>query len=507
MQLLLDAAQEVMEDRGLLEAKRLERLVVNGYASGDDVFKLWPTNLDQDAFRAAMTNSAVTPEGFEESLIVQAHDFFRLQIEQWIESAPDEEAGRLRAHGLETALLGLLEMVVIDLVTADDPFVIFETLNARGTPLLASDLVKNYVLQTATGRVPSVDELYEREWKPFEDRWWRTEVQQGRLVRPRLDVFLNYWLMMRTASEVSSNDVFPSFKSYVETNGASVEGVATDLRVIGETYRGLDDFDPYSRVGTFLYRWRTIEAGVTTPLLLWLFSQPDRALAAPRRERCLVAVESYLVRRMLCRMTTKNYNDVFIELLGRLASAGPGEADATLIAYLAEQGADARLWPNDHALESALLELPLYRLLTRGRLRLVLEGLEDDLRSNLAEESHVQQGTLTIEHVLPQKWHDHWPLADGSDLDATMHRERVLHSLGNLTLVNGRLNPALSNREWSTKRDLLAQHTVLHLNTVLLSTYGAGDWNETTIRSRGKELADRVKSVWPSPERLQPISP
>ena len=489
MQLVLDAAQEVMEELELPEAKRLERLVLNAYVDGDNAFKLWPTSLDQAAFRAAMTNGAMTPEDFDDSLIVQAHDFFRLQITQWIESAPDEEIERMRAHGLETALLGLLEMVVIDLVTADDPFVIFETLNARGTPLLASDLVKNYLLQTATGRVAEVDELYEREWKPFEDRWWRAEVQQGRLIRPRLDVFLNYWLMMRTASEVPSNDVFPSFKSYVEADGRPIEKVAGDLRSIGETYQEFDEVDPFSSLGTFFHRWRTMEAGVTTPLLLWLFSQPDVQLGEPRRDRCLSALESYLVRRMLCRMTTKNYNEVFLELVSRLTKKGSIPADDELVRYLAEQTADASLWPGDQAFVAALLDLPLYRLLTRGRLRMVLEALEDATRTGLAEEAHVQRGTLTIEHVLPQKWRAYWPL-DGSadDLDAVINRERVLHTLGNLTLVNGRLNPTLSNREWSTKQELLEEHTVLHLNKELLIGYRGRTGTKRRFAVAGKCL-------------------
>ena len=36
--------------------------------------------------------------------------------------------------------------------------------------------------------------LHEMHWKPLEERWWREEVRQGRLIRPRLDVYLNYWL-------------------------------------------------------------------------------------------------------------------------------------------------------------------------------------------------------------------------------------------------------------------------------------------------------------------------
>jgi hypothetical protein len=435
-------------------------------------------------------------------LIVQAHDFFRLQIREWIESAPTQEDQAARAHGIETALFGLFVMVVIDLATTDDPFVIFETLNARGTPLLASDLVKNYVLQTATMRGLPADELYQEEWKPFEHKWWRTEVPQGRFYRPRLDIFLNYWLIMRTADEVPSSEVFPRFKTYAEADSQSIDAVASDLRSMGDVYRGLDDIDPHTTSGTFLYRWRTIEAGVTTPILLWLFSQPPAVLEPSRLNRALTALESFLVRRMLCRMTTKNYNELFLELLSRFTSPGPEVADDVLVGFLADQSADARVWPDDHSFESALLDLPLYRLLTRGRLRMVLEALEDAARSGLSEEGHVQRGALTIEHVLPQKWQQHWPLPDGVDMDAVMHRERVLHSLGNLTLVNGKLNPTLSNGPWETKRQLLADHAVLHLNKDLFNGYADRDWSEATIRERGKMLADRAKTVWPASDRF-----
>jgi Protein of unknown function (DUF1524) len=345
--------------------------------------------------------------------------------------------------------------------------------------------------------------MYEDEWKPFEEKWWRTEVQQGRIIRPRLDVFLNYWLIMRTADEVPSTDVFPHFKRYVEADGRTVQDVAADLRSVGATYKGLDDFDPFTTQGTFLYRWRTIEAGVTTPLLLWLFSQSMDELEPARLNRCLSALESFLIRRMLCRMTTKNYNEIFLEALARLEAADRLVADDVFVEYLAEQTADARIWPDDHAFESALLDMPLYRLLTRGRLRIVLEALEDQARSPLSEEGHVPRAKLTIEHVLPQKWQEHWPLPAGTDdLEAVMFRERTLHSLGNVTLVNGRLNPALSNGPWKTKRELLSEHTVLHLNKDLLNGYADREWDETTIRERGKTLAERAKLVWPSPSRV-----
>ena len=498
-QILMDAAQEVFEELDAsAEAKRVSRLVLNAYADGDEAFKLWPTSLDQGPFRAAMANGAPTA-GHDDSLIVQAHDFFRLQIREWIEAALTDEERAARIHGLEAAMFGLLEVVVIDLASADDAFVIFETLNARGTPLLASDLVKNFVLQTATAVGRDADELYERDWQPFEDSWWRDEVRQGRIVRPRLDVFLNYWLVMETAEEVQSHEVFPKFKLHVEKEGKAISDVVGQVRRVGETYRDFALVDPASHVGTFLYRWRTVDAGTVTPLLLWLFSEPEQVVGAQQRLRAIDAIESFLVRRMICRMTTKDYNRLFLELMSRLHGSAPGEAADTVVAYLAGQPSESRRWPTDREVEHAILDLPLYRLLTRGRLRMVLEAIEDQLRGVLAEEAHVARGSLTIEHVMPRSWQEHWPLGPVSDgAQAELDRERLLHSLGNLTLVNGRLNPKLSNAPWASKRDTLAEHTVLHLNKHLLNTYKDTDWAEATVRQRGTALAKVVKRIWPA---------
>ncbi|WP_419854652.1 DUF262 domain-containing protein [Candidatus Poriferisodalis sp.] len=499
-QILLDAAQEVFEELGAVaEAKRISRLVLNAFADGDEAFKLWPTSLDRDPFRAAMKNGAPTA-GHEDSLIVQAHDFFRLQIREWISASVDEADQEQRAHGLEAAMFGLLEVVVIDLATADDAFVIFETLNARGTPLLASDLVKNYVLQTATAVGLDAGELHERDWLPFEDSWWRQEIRQGRIVRPRLDVFLNYWLIMETASEVQSQDVFPRFKLYAEDQGKAIAEIVGTVRDIGETYKSLERENQESRIETFLYRWRTVDAGTLTPLLLWLFSRPEHVVGYEQRLQALGALESYLVRRMICRMTTKDYNRLFLELMAELREAEPGEAAESIVAFLAEQTSESRRWPTDGDVEHAILDLPLYRLLTRRRLRMVLEAIEDECRSVFSEEANVARGSLTIEHVMPQSWSEHWPLGPVQDVLQAQHElERLVHSLGNLTLVNHRLNPALSNRPWAQKQETLDDHTVLHLNKDLLNAYKDADWTEATVAARGASLAAVVTRIWPAP--------
>ena len=173
LQLLLDAVQYVSEEHEIKGvAARLSKLVTNDESlveDDDDVFKLWPTTNDREAFRHAMHNGLATDD-YEDSLIVRAHEYFQSQARQWLGS--NAEAIQVRAESLETAVTAMLQMVVIDLGPREDPHVIFETLNARGTPLLESDLIKNFVSSKS-----DQDDI----WGDLDDNWWRQEIRQGRL--------------------------------------------------------------------------------------------------------------------------------------------------------------------------------------------------------------------------------------------------------------------------------------------------------------------------------------
>lgn len=503
LQLLLDAAQEVFETDGFTkEAKQLRRLVLNdedfAAADPDHVFKLWPTLVDQEAFRRAMANELVV-DGYDAIPIVQAHAFFQLQIRQWLEQQSDGAAAR--AGALVVAMIGLLQMVVIDLDPTDDANIIFETLNARGTPLLASDLIKNSILHRADTIGLNSEALYKKHWQGFDEQWWRTEVRQGRITRPRIDTYLNYWLTMRTGEEVSSSDVFPRYRKYSEDR--PVQDVVADIAEVSQAYKTLEGFTDRSRVGVFLYRWRVMEAGVFTPALLWLFHNRN-AIGDVDFEATIGALESYLVRRMICRMTTKDFNRLDIELVSQLNAGSPQQARAIVVDRLASETSPSRVWPGDEAVREAILGLPLYQLLTRGRLRMLLEAIEDSLRGPKTEEQFVQRG-LTIEHIMPQGWRTHWHLPPDAAQDAAAARDRLVQSLGNLTLVTRALNPALSNSAWAVKRPEIEEHSALRLKSELLKM-APTDWNEELIRQRGASMADTIVSIWPRPKPTTDIA-
>jgi hypothetical protein len=140
---------------------------------------------------------------------------------------------------------------------------------------------------------------------------------------------------------------------------------------------------------------------------------------------------------------------------------------------------------------------------------MVLEGLEDDLRGPWSEHQHCPRGRLTIEHIMPQGWTEHWG-SDVEDARASLRRDQLVQTLGNLTLVNERLNPALSNRPWSDsdtqklglnkkgKRHLLSEHSTLKLNAEVVTKH-VDDWSEDNIVQRSAELAARAARIWPRP--------
>ena len=492
LQLLLDAVQEVFAELNLhMNAKRLAKLVLNDEIfSGTDRFKISPSEGDRDAFKHAMQNGLATDD-YQGSLIVQAHEYFQAQTREWL--SPDHKDSERRADALEATITALLKLVVIDLGKTDDPHVIFETLNARGTPLLQSDLIKNFVISKASiGKQETI-------WGRLGDDWWREEVQQGRLRLPRIEVLTNYWLVMKTASEVSSTKLFNEFRRHAESKDISV--IVKDMNYVLNAFR---DFDGSSDLNTiealFRYRLKVMQAGVVTPVLLLLLSSDN--VSRKDRNQALRALESYLVRRMICRLTTKDYNSVITALLKILALRGLDKIGATIAEFLKGQEAEARIWPTDADIYQSIANLRLYRLLTRGRLRLVLEGMERQIRVQSlgkAEDLDVPP-RLSIEHVMPRGWdEENWPLPEKDNDDAIPKeiRDQMVDTLGNLTLTTQRLNSSLSNAPWHEKSKILRDHSVLFLNKELSQRT---IWNEESIKARGKELAEVFTQVWPGPD-------
>lgn len=492
----------------------IEKLIGNNHplsTKAFEKFKVWPTNADRVDFQRVLETSGrealVKDYGarfnakFVQRNIPDAYLFFHRTITEWLDEAGG--GGReAKIAALYSAIRDDVRLVVIDLDEKDDAQLIFETLNARGTPLLAADLVKNSLLNEIQGLGQNAETAYQKYWQHFDDdsAFWRAEVGRGNAKRARIETFLQHALALMAGQEISAGHLYTAYRDFAADGKAgNAANQLEDFLKYGRIYKKLQEGCGSQRVRLFLERLNAMDVGTAYPFLLKLFD-----LLGNDEERLVPIIrdiESFLVRRMVCRLSTRGYNRVFLSLVAALDGV-PKDIAAGVRNQLAQGAAEFERWPNDAEFAVAWKENALYENLTRPRLRLILEALESGMRSEFAE-TQLAPKNLTVEHVLPQTWQDHWPLLDGSD--ALERRNRLLHTIGNLTLVNASLNPHQSNKPWMNsgntdkgKREALRASTTLYLNKALCEHE---QWDEDAIEARAEALLEIAKTIWPHPDR------
>jgi len=512
LQLLLDALHaEMLRVNASAPAARLEPLVINAEpfcSNPEDRFKVWPTNRDREAFNAIM--GAALPInydaiGYRGERMLEAHRFFSEQAREWL-SLQGETEVQIRASAIETVARDLLQMVVIDVTADENAQEIFETLNARGAQLTAADLIKNFIFQRLLEGGIDVENTYEQYWKEFETGFWEIEINVGRLRYPRSSIFLNHLLIARTGEEVIAREVFERFKRFADhESGLPMNQLLVQIHDSSQVYRqfitAATESGALDRLGLFVYRTGVLESEVIKPLLLWLLDPEQSSIPEVQFSKALNVIESWMVRRMLVRATTKNYNKIVAELITMLKKHSRETVGDLIENYLKAQTNSSSYWPDDREIREELDSLVAYRRLRRGRLRMVLEAIEDDLRGFRNEKSgmggeRVTRAKYAIEHVMPRQWQANWPITNNMN---DHERDRLIHTLGNLTLLTGKLNSKVSNGPWegdNGKRNGLQAHDVLMLNRNLTRQ---DVWTDESIQSRTLELTELIISIWPVP--------
>lgn len=520
LQLLLDAARLVAQeladpsveddepdvDRDIdaftsaaADAALLARMVRNDPAvrRDNDELKVWPTLADRDAYRAALADVAGTAP------VAQAHAYFVEAIAEWVHAGPP--VARLSA--LTRALTGHLRAVVIHLDPGDNAQTIFETLNHRGAPLLAADLIKNLVFRLADARGLDVVGLYQRYWSELDGPFWRAYVRRGRQVVPRIDIFVNYWLVMRLTREVRTDEIFAAFRDHLDTVDERLEDTLAALARDAGTYATALAEEPDDPVAArFCYRvFEALDTGALMPVYLWLMRWSPHRLPVEQRGRALGALESWVVRRWLCGLPAKDTTNVVLDLLSEVDSAGPEAAGDATEAFLLRQRISARVWPADPVVRKALKTTAVDGRPLRPRLRMVLEAIEDHQRTEKSEGRACERG-LTVEHIMPLGWRQHW--TGGTDPATAVLRDTLVHTLGNLTLARWKLNADLGNLPWTDaeasaqglggtgKRSELARHSLLRINADLVAR-NPDAWTAEAITERSAALATVILTLWP----------
>ena len=498
-------------------------------------YKVYPTFRDRSSYRQAFgatdlddlrdrfpasfkQNGELRKIGIEHPPSLAALWNFSKWFEEWL-TKKDGQPVAARAEALLLAILRDLKVVTIVLEADDDAQIIFETLNGRGAELHATDLIRNYLFMRADREGANSEALYNTLWSQFETDYWATEQRRGRMKKPRLDWLIHSTLQVELHDEIDLGRLYVEYRRFV-TSGGSPLSAETQLRKLTEYashYKELVGGIGNSPIARFGRRIAPYDVTTLNPIALMISASK---LSDEAKNTMFNDLASYLVRRAVCGLSQKNYNNIFLTLLRQL-SAGTTEPES-LRSILSGFSGEASRWPTDAEFRSALLTAPLYPdCLETAKVRAILTELEGQLRGAVRSEEQAvpDLSNLDVDHILPRSWFAHWPLADGTkassdeasevelllligdDLNsrqkAIADRQAAIPTLGNLTLLNLSVNREAQNYAFATKRDLLIANTSLRLNIPMISL---PEWDEGSIARRSGTLVDAALRLWSGPK-------
>jgi uncharacterized protein with ParB-like and HNH nuclease domain len=463
--LLLCALRDHVQEK---TAARIDDYLVNRHHDEPDRLKLLPTQVDRDAYKAIVAKEAT--ENFTGHGMMRAVEFFSRNLQ------PSGKNGDVvDAERLFEVVRKSLQVVMINLGDADDPYLIFESLNNKGQPLDEADLVRNYVLMRfkhSTMANGDQQRVHSRYWKPLEDA-----------LSSSLAQFLRHYVMMDGVA-VKRQGIYAAVKARFASKkeNAEVEGELVEMVRHGGFYKFfINPKDhPVAQIRDGLSALTELDMTTCYPYLLRVFSDFDAGLISKEHvAACLAVIQAFAVRRIVCGVPTNSLHAMFLHW-SKTYDSRPVEH---LIRNMSE-GKSSRRWPSDEEFRKGLIETQLY---DSRYARFVLVALE-------TAHGHKEQAALggaTIEHVLPQTLSEGWKQDLGADFQRI--HEQWCNTLGNLTL--SAYNGDMGNAPFARKRPQLAASHI-ELNRWIANQ---DEWNQKQIVERASKLADDAIRLWRGP--------
>ena len=410
--------------------------------------------------------------------------------------------------------------VIITLDKEMDEQSIFDTLNNSGVSLTASDTIKNFIFK-------KVDEIYDEKYpsdsvtsfqamnKLYEDNWeqvfikdddtesyWNSEVITGRIKRTKLDLFLYcFGVIKGFFSQYDNNisDLTKVYKNYLANEITTIEKVndfLADLKKTAIIFKDnfendnketLYNYDKDNVLHRLLHLLKVNDVTTFHPLILKVLYDHENNIDLINEK--LHLLEKYLLINYLNEDTSKikNYNKMCMTMIND---------DAKLAEEVQEVSSDIKFTLLNHISNSFATYFLFWVELFR--------------RTDSDDESSLKY-VYSLEHIMPKKWKENWfddignGLKDvnGTQLDVPQsieYRDNHINMLGNMTLLKGKLNSSISNKNFATKIIKIKEYASLKITkNDIVDRYYSKDkeekinaWNEKLIEERNKKLREEI---------------
>lgn len=383
--------------------------------------------------------------------VFKAYRHFVQRIQEYVDSATDVVA----AFTTLLEKVNAATLVKIEVASHSDAYTLFESLNNRGVPLTAIDLMKNKLLaKLEQAEKGSIDKAFVRWTKVIEALGDDYAVQE-RFFRQYYNAFkpeLKDIVLVPVATKSNLIQVFEKLinhdpKLFLD---AMIEHSNWYAQIVGNK-----PIEGQAKLVGLLKSLERIQGTPSYLLLLVLFAKREAlAITSSQLETMVSLLINFFVRRNATDVpATRDLNRIFMDLAESVPNLqGPAVVDAIAAVLYGVSASDEQF--------RLALSGNLYEENT-GVCRFVLCAIEE---SKMTRESQVdlwavdgKQFVWTIEHVFPQGENIPEPwvamIANGDKVLAEHYRQSHVHRLGNLTISG--YNSTLGNKSFLDKRDRL----------------------------------------------------
>ena len=371
--------------------------------------------------------------------------------------------GREYAQFIETIVENLY-FTIIKVNDEMNAFRVFETLNARGVQLSSADLLKNYLFSLVdnTSEHPERVNILEEKWTKL-----TTNVRAE-----KLPDFIRYYWNSKNKT-VRSNDLFKVLRNNIKED-RSVFELINDMLAYSDIYMALKN------ESDDLWNERDKVQEYVSLLNIFNLKQPISMLMAAykhlsnedfERVLCDAIVVSFRYN-VICGKNPNDIEKVFNDIAIKISNNNT--YDKNLL---------SKIYVNDNEFTVSFINKVFPENARNNKIIKYILGKYERFKGGLRDVSIVSE-LDTIEHIYPQHPNEEW---NDDNLDCLIYR------LGNMCLLEKKLNNNIGNKRYAEKVEVLNQSTFITTNSIS-SEYP--EWVQQSIVDRQKQMAKCAKTIW-----------
>lgn len=474
---LLCALRDTAKEQNMSD--EIQDYLINKYERGkSDYLKILPTQGDRSTYSKLVDRqiNELEKEKCSNSLFL-CYNFFKKSILSKNEN--DQEFDPKRIYDI---LQKLFQVVMINLTGTDDPYLIFESLNFKGAKLTQADLIRNLILmkfQHSSQEGGEQEKIYRSFWLPLEER-----------LGDQLEEFFFAYLRMKNAVRSILKRIYSDMKTKLNAS-ENIEDLLDDIQKNAKAYFTFlnPDQETNLKVRKELKFLNRTKSQAVYPFLLKLNNFRGDALSEEVYLRCLQILNSFIMRRAICRWQTNVVNSQVINWLTTFPE-DVTHLDEWLSDELFARRKQAR-WPNDTDFRQAIVS-------QSDAAKPIQVLFLEEIEKFLDGKELVSFQNLTLEHIMPQTLSPEWIMSLGTDYESI--HSNYLGNLGNLTLTG--YNSEYQNYPFLQKKNMENGYSSSGLKMNLEISQNE-KWGKDEIEARAERLADIAIQIWKYPDGIR----